>query len=503
MPASPAIVSRLDNPKPTGDGVLGLQAAHASAPGPEAGFRGFLVHKMSLNSSSFQTIHRAHAAAAGDTLGTAGNTSSRPTRHTRPATVVNDGELDRDLVDAAQALLAESAQRTHEVQEGGQAAAQQGDAEPIFRNEHLQQWRDLATRWHERLAQMDGDGPALQQRHARLKRVAAATVLFNAESVCLQAVIKAATPAHGLARLWQIFSKETPIGLTSAEAQSLWRQARSAMEAALTDFQGDVPADKRDRGQDGHDGQQGGSNSDREAGRSTDPETTRRHPPLGEPGLGVAQSTAQRVRQASAGADGTSPADAEGAAQLQGAARQEVLGYVMQRRQLAANVDPNQVMQQVLQEATRVLSSRLLDFAQRQNVNNELSKAISQELTRARAHLRKEISAAPSVEEKDKDESTIILNPPFGSHEFADPSVAHLGDGSLSIPGKQLLDSQSLQHYIAQLEDKLSGIGADSQQVGLTMQMLAQQQQREFAMLSNWSKNWHETIMQMLRKIGA
>ena len=62
---------------------------------------------------------------------------------------------------------------------------------------------------------------------------------------------------------------------------------------------------------------------------------------------------------------------------------------------------------------------------------------------------------------------------------------------------------EKMEAYIKKLEDSLNSVGDDAQLASLDLQNALQAQQQMIQLMSNISKTIHETIMSIVRKIGA
>lgn len=170
--------------------------------------------------------------------------------------------------------------------------------------------------------------------------------------------------------------------------------------------------------------------------------------------------------------------------------------------------DPNALVQHVLRESYLQATEDLRYYAEKVRHFNNTKKAVRDYL----AELRKFRASALSTARRQgadlcrldrKDQA--ILAKTFASHAQAHEldDVAQELCIPARVPAPGVDSVERLDREIARWEEKLNSIGDDAQLANVDLQNVLQKQQQALQMLSNISKQMHDTVMSVIRKIGS
>ena len=177
-------------------------------------------------------------------------------------------------------------------------------------------------------------------------------------------------------------------------------------------------------------------------------------------------------------------------------------------REAGEDFDINAVVQAVLREAYLQSSEDLHDYADKVRYFNEKKKAIRRYLREAR-RLKADVLSNARQQRIDLcggDESNLReLEKLFNQH-------AHAYEGGdigyelclpASVPPEGVDSIEKLEAVISEWEDKLNSVGDDAQLANIDLQNMLQKQQQTMQMMSNISKQLHDTAMAVIRKLGG
>jgi len=144
--------------------------------------------------------------------------------------------------------------------------------------------------------------------------------------------------------------------------------------------------------------------------------------------------------------------------------------------------DPSALVTWVLREAYLEQTADLRHYAQKVRYLNMTKKLISDELVRARSALATERSGRIAY--------------------VPDPRLRPPSPPGMARP-ETLTTAAEVRGAIAQWEETLNTIGDDAQLANIDLQNILQKQQQMLQMLSNISKQLHDTAMSVIRNMRA
>jgi hypothetical protein len=173
-----------------------------------------------------------------------------------------------------------------------------------------------------------------------------------------------------------------------------------------------------------------------------------------------------------------------------------------------ASVDVHALVQAVLRESYLQTIEDLRFYAGKVRYFNSLKKAVREYLSALRKFKANALAAARERGADpcrgDKEDLAIL------AEAFAANAQAHeLGEAELElciparVPAEEVNSVERLHSEIARWEDKLNSIGDDAQLADVDLQNVLQKQQQVLQMMSNISKQQHDTAMAVIRKIGG
>jgi hypothetical protein len=171
-------------------------------------------------------------------------------------------------------------------------------------------------------------------------------------------------------------------------------------------------------------------------------------------------------------------------------------------------VDVNALVQWVLREAYLATTEDLRSYAEKVRYFNERKKALRRYLAALRRFKASVLSAARErgVDLCRADENDLAgLAAVF--EEYAHAYDVGEVEYELCVPDRvppaTVQSVDLLDNEIARWEERLSTLGDDAQLANVDLQNILQKQQQALQMLSNISKEQHDTAMAIIRKLGA
>lgn len=171
----------------------------------------------------------------------------------------------------------------------------------------------------------------------------------------------------------------------------------------------------------------------------------------------------------------------------QKAARSAWKQLVSARAAHGGATDPNALVQYVLYESYLETSEDLRVYAEKVKYFNSAKKEVREHLQRLRAELAAKPAKAGSITIP-----TIVVC-----------KRCRPGKKLVTAGKSKVVTAQQLEAYIAKLEENLQTIGDDAQLANVDLQNVLQKQQQTLQMMSNISKQLHDTAMAVIRKIGG
>ena len=158
-------------------------------------------------------------------------------------------------------------------------------------------------------------------------------------------------------------------------------------------------------------------------------------------------------------------------------------------------VDPSAYLQYVMREAYAAGNEDLRMFGQRLAFYNRVRQQLRDELRRVRSHISEHVGE-PGADNLAAAYTTKTF--------FSTPNIDASGVPQLREPAAAAPTSstKALESYIKNLEENLHTVGEDTQICQIELQTISQRQQQTMQLLSNLSKQLHETSMSIIRKLG-
>lgn len=160
-------------------------------------------------------------------------------------------------------------------------------------------------------------------------------------------------------------------------------------------------------------------------------------------------------------------------------------------------MDINALVQHVLREAYLQANEDLQFHAEKVRYFNKLKKKIREETRKARQSML-------SLTDPSDCTKPHVLTEPYIPKCFANSMMLDEDCQPVIRPceGEPIKTREKLEEYIDELEETLQTVGDDSQLANVDMQNMLQKQQQALQMISNISKQLHDTAMAVIRKIG-
>ena len=154
-------------------------------------------------------------------------------------------------------------------------------------------------------------------------------------------------------------------------------------------------------------------------------------------------------------------------------------------------VDVNALVQAVLRQSYVESTQDLYLYAQKVKFFNNVKGDIRNELNRAREEL---------VNYANQEETAPLST----AYETRVPGQEFIGEAENASPeiGQATTKGELIAH-IEKLEETLSSVGDDAQLANVDLQNILQKQQQTIQMMSNISKQLHDTALSIIRKIGG
>jgi hypothetical protein len=178
------------------------------------------------------------------------------------------------------------------------------------------------------------------------------------------------------------------------------------------------------------------------------------------------------------------------------AGQREWESFIRQRNTGSVPMDINALIQYVLRQSYLETNKDLQFYANKVRYFNELKKSIRAHLTDIREQYA-EWTRGARKNGKDPDSTR--------PNTVLEPVLLTAGKLPLKLTyrRKTLRGSSEWEAYIEELEQQLSSAGDDAQLANLDLQSLLQKQQQTLQLMSQVSKQLHDTAMAIVRKLSG